>query len=150
MNTVEVTSRGIRRPSWLPAARRFCGAALRALGADGWELSVLVAGDRIVRELNRSYRGVDEATDVLSFSQLEGPAVPGATPVHEGLAGDVVVSLPTAKRLAAEAGAPLEQEIRRLLVHGILHLRGMDHEGDSGEMLVLQEQLLGRVRGRLF
>ncbi len=146
MNTVQVTSRGISRPAWLPAVRRYCRAVLAALATDGWELSVLVAGDEVMRELNRSYRGIDAATDVLSFSQAEGEPVPSAVEA----AGDIVIALPTAERQAAEAGVTLEEELRRLLVHGILHLKGLDHPEGSHEMLEMQDDLLGQVEERLF
>jgi probable rRNA maturation factor len=146
MNTVQVTSQGIERPPWLSGVRRYCRAVLSALSTDGWELSVLVAADELMRDLNRSYRGIDAATDVLSFSQAEGGSVPSALDV----AGDIVIALPTAQRQATDAGVPIEEELRRLLVHGILHLRGMDHPEGSDEMLALQDDLLGRVKERLF
>ena len=146
MNPVQVGWDGIERPPWLPGVRRFCRAALRALGVEGWELSVLVTGDELVSDLNRRYRGIDATTDVLSFSQLEGEAIPAAATV----AGDVVISLPTTERQAREAGVPLEEELRRLLVHGILHLKGMDHPQGSDEMLAVQEALLSRLKERLF
>lgn len=146
MNTVQVTSRGIDRPPWLAGIRRYCRAVLAELATDGWELSVLVAGDDLMRDLNRGYRGIDRPTDVLSFSQAEGEPVPSTVEV----AGDIVIALPTAQRQAIEADVPLEQELRRLLVHGILHLKGMDHPEGSDEMLSLQDRLLERVEERLF
>ncbi len=148
MNRVQVTCRGIPRPRWLPGAGRFCRAALEALAIDGWELSVLVAGDEEVRDLNRSYRGIDAPTDVLSFSQTEGAPVPRGAP--RTAAGDIVISLPTAEQQAAGAGVPVEEELRRLLVHGILHLKGLDHGPGSVEMISLQEALLDRLEERLF
>jgi len=148
MNSVHVTWQEIDRPSWLAGVGRFCRAVLRALAIDGWELSVLVAGDESLRELNRRYRGIDAATDVLSFSQVEGEAPPGRSRTEA--AGDIVISLPTARRQAAGAGVPFEQELRRVLVHGILHLNGMDHAEGSGEMLSRQESLLEGLTERLF
>ncbi len=146
MNTVLVTSKAIERPPWLAAVRRYCRRVLAALATDGWELSVLVTGDELARQLNRSYRGIDAPTDVLSFSQAEG----GALPPSSAVAGDIVIALPTAERQALRAGVPLEQELRRLLVHGILHLKGMDHARGSRRMLALQERVLARVEERLF
>jgi probable rRNA maturation factor len=148
MNAIQVACRGIERPPWLAAIRRFCRAALRELATKGWELSVVLADDSFVRELNRTYRGIDASTDVLSFSQAEGEPVPAGG--DSCVAGDVVVALPTTERQAAAAGVPLEQELRRLLVHGILHLKGMDHPDGSTEMLALQEKVLERVAERLF
>jgi probable rRNA maturation factor len=77
-----------------------------------------------MRALNNSWRGKDKSTDVLSFSQVEGMAVPPGGP-H--LLGDVVISMPTAARQAVARGHTLEEEMARLLVHGILHLLGHDH-----------------------
>ena len=154
MNAVQVTSQGIERPRWLPAVRRYCRAVLAALATEGWELSVLIAADDVMRGLNRSYRGIDAPTDVLSFSQAEGESMPsavgGGAAGARQVAGDVVIALPTAERQAAEAGVGLEEELRRLLVHGILHLNGMDHPEGSREMLLLQDDLLDRVEERLF
>lgn len=84
----------------------------------GGELSLVLTTDRRIRKLNRDYRGKDKATDVLSFPQ--DPAL--------GLLGDVVVSLDTARRQAKERGLSLSDELVRLLVHGVCHLRGFDHE----------------------
>jgi probable rRNA maturation factor len=148
MNRVQVACRGIRRPRWIAGVGRFCRATLHELAIDGWELSVLLAGDDTVRELNRGWRGIDAPTDVLSFSQTEGVPVPRGAP--RTAAGDIVISLPAAERQAAAAGVPVEQELRRLLVHGILHLKGMDHGAGSVEMIPLQEALLERLEERLF
>jgi probable rRNA maturation factor len=91
---------------------------LRALGRDGGELSILLVGDKAIRRLNRMWRGKDVATDVLSF--------PAAGPGP--LLGDVVISVDTARRVAAEEGRPLADELDRYLAHAILHLLGHDHE----------------------
>jgi probable rRNA maturation factor len=150
VNSVHVACRGVTRPPWLRVVGRYCRAVLHELGTRGWELSVMIADDEVVRELNRSYRGIDKSTDVLSFSQTEGEAVPAAEGRGSLAAGDIVISLPTTERQAMAAGVPLDEELRRLLIHGILHLKGMDHHGKSDEMLRLQEQLMSRIGVRLF
>jgi probable rRNA maturation factor len=110
--------------------------AARALAAEGvsapHELSVVLADDALIRELNRTHRDTDAPTDVLSFSQREGPAfaAPEGTAPH---LGDVVVSLETARRQAAEHGVAYADEVEHLLVHGILHLLGYDHEAAQEE-----------------
>jgi probable rRNA maturation factor len=111
-------------------AKRF----LAALGVRG-ELSILLVGDAGIRRLNRTWRSKDRPTDVLSFAGLEG----------SGIIGDIVVSLETAERQAAERSAPLSDELARLLAHGILHLRGHDHETpeDACRMAAAELQLLG-------
>jgi probable rRNA maturation factor len=127
----------------LEDCRRFAAAALRELGAADWELSILVCTDPFIRSLNRRYRGLDEPTDVLSFSQDSPPGARGQRKV----AGDIVISLDTLARNAEREGESRETELKRLLIHGMLHLQGLDHpeEGDS-EMLRLQESLLERLR----
>ncbi|MGD0798474.1 MAG: rRNA maturation RNase YbeY [Acidobacteriaceae bacterium] len=115
---------------------RFLGRARRAAGVAG-EVDVLLAGDRTLRRLNREFGGKDKATDVLSF-----PA--GASAVFFGgreLAGDLAISLETAGRQARVQGHTLEEEVKVLLLHGVLHLAGMDHETDEGEMEVREGEL---------
>ncbi len=102
---------------------------LRAIGLPDAEVSVLFTGDRAIQSLNRRYRGLDRATDVLSFSLQEGPA-PHLRTNH---LGDIVIAVPTALRQARQEGHSLRQEIERLLVHGLLHLAGYDHEQGVAE-----------------
>lgn len=108
----------------------------RAAGGreSGAEVSVLFCGDRRMRGLNRRYRGKDRSTDVLAF-----PAGPGP------LLGDIVVSVPYARRQARRRGEPSSREVDRLVVHGFLHLLGYDHETDRGEMDALEARLRGRL-----
>ena len=105
---------------------RFLACAAQAIGLGG-EVSVLLAGDERIRALNRDFRGKDHSTDVLSF-----PAAPAF--VGAGQAGDLAISLETASRQAAEYGHPLETEVKLLMLHGLLHLAGFDHESDAGQM----------------
>jgi probable rRNA maturation factor len=110
-----------------PRRRELARFLRRAIDATGLteEVSVLLTGDEAIRTLNRKYRRKDKATDVLSF-----PAAESA----EGIAGDLVISLETALRQAEECGHTLEMEICILLLHGLLHLAGYDHEADDGAM----------------
>lgn len=103
----------------LPRAlvERRARSMLAALGLRTAEWSIVLTGDERVRELNRVYRKKDKPTDVLAFPQDD-----------EKLLGDVVVSVPTAARQAAAAGHALADEITMLLAHGLLHLRGWDHD----------------------
>ena len=116
---------------------RFLKSAQAAVGLEG-EVDVLLAGDRTLRRLNRDYRGKDKATDVLSF-----PAAKELTGEH---GGDLAISLDTAKRQADEHGHTLRDEVRVLLLHGLLHLSGMDHETDRGEMAEREGALRERLR----
>ncbi len=111
----------------------------------GAVISILFVGDEKMRELNRTYRGIDRTTDVLSFSQLEGPS-----PSEEAAdLGDIVISPAQAKRQAAEIGKSLDQEIALLLIHGLLHLIGYDHEKNryqAGKMRQKEKELLSAVQ----
>jgi probable rRNA maturation factor len=117
------------------AARIVRTAATRQLtraGASG-ELSVFLVGDGRMRRLNRSFRGKDRPTDVLSFPQ--GGA----------LVGDVVISVDTARRQAREGGWTLARELQQLVAHGILHCLGHDHDDERGarSMAAAERRLLG-------
>lgn len=117
---------------------RFLGEAQRAVKLRG-AVDVLLADDKTLRRLNREFRGKDKATDVLSFPAAEELA--GAS--H---AGDLAISLDTAARQAQEHGHSLRDEVRVLLLHGLLHLSGMDHETDRGEMAAREAELRERLR----
>ena len=110
---------------------------LRVLGCENQELSVLLTDDRKIRTLNKQYRGQDRATDVLSFSQNDEEEE--SKPSYH-LMGDVVISAVTAKRQAAEHGLTLEEEIVLLLIHGILHLLGFDHERSNEEACHMKQK----------
>jgi probable rRNA maturation factor len=120
-------------------------AILAALGLDGAELSVVLCDDATIWPLNRDWRGKDRPTDVLAFAQREGVAVPGGDQVL----GDVVISVETARRQAAERGHSVGREVRVLLVHGICHLVGYDHEDDAdAEVMEAKErELLAALGG---
>ncbi len=98
-------------------------AMMQARNLETEEASFLLTDDKQIHELNRQYRGFDKPTDVLAFALNEGEY--GA--ISQGLLGDVVVSVPTAKRQAREAKRPLVDEVTMLLAHGLLHLLGYDH-----------------------
>lgn len=102
----------------------FLRQAIEATGLEG-EVGVLLTSDDTIRKLNRQYRRKDKPTDVLSFPAAE---------IANGAAGDLMISLETALRQAEERGHPLEMEIKVLLLHGLLHLAGYDHERDDGTM----------------
>lgn len=110
-------------PVRIAAFAEFVLARQRRPGA---QATVMLVGDRAMRALNRRWRGKDQTTDVLSFSQLEGEG--GG--LHPEVLGDVVVSVPTARRQAREGRCCLAAELDRLVAHGLLHLLGYEHEGD--------------------
>src|SRR5271163_2910928 len=122
------------RGKTLPAAsalgkrdlNRFLVKATEALGLAG-DFSVLLTGDEQLRAMNLQFRGVDKPTDVLSF-----PALPEAANCGQG--GDLAISLETAALQAADHGHSLQMEVKILILHGLLHLAGYDHERDQGQM----------------
>jgi rRNA maturation RNase YbeY len=108
-----------------PTIRKYVLWLLNYLGCADKELSVVFGNDRLLQELNRTYRHKDKATNVLAFPQYPTYA---NEPTQHTLLGDVVVSLPTAAREAQALQQPLEHRVVYLVVHGVLHLLGYDHE----------------------
>lgn len=97
-------------------------------------VTIRIAGSGEVRALNRKYRRRDYATDVLSFPV--GEKLPGGF-----YAGDILICRPVAVKQARQNDQSVEKELLLLMIHGLLHLQGRDHEKDQGEMLLLQQQL---------
>jgi probable rRNA maturation factor len=127
--------------------RSLAALARRALAAEdvaaGTSISIVVTDDVTVRDLNKRFLGIDAATDVLSFG------LGGRTKfVGSGRElGEVIISYAAASRQAREARHPVEDELAHLLVHGVLHLLGYDHERDRDErrMRAREESILGRA-----
>ena len=111
------------------AVRADAEQVLEAMAESGAELVVSLVGDTEIHALNRDYRGKDRPTDVLAFAMREGEP----TPDGEDVLGDVVISLDTAARQADDRGVSIAAEVRDLLIHGILHLLGYDHEISANE-----------------
>ena len=123
----------------LPSARtlsRFLSEAQAEVRLRG-EVSVLLTTDHAIRRLNRQFRRVNKATDVLSF--------PAPKLTAGEVAGDLCISVPTALRQAREQGHALAVEIKVLILHGLLHLAGFDHEADHGQMARRERILRGRL-----
>jgi len=112
--------------------------AQKAVGLLG-QVTVLLTTDATIRDLNRRFRGKDEATDVLSF--------PATNPLQsqKEIAGDVAISVETARKQAAEQGHMLGVELKVLILHGLLHLAGYDHEADAGKMQRRERQLRAKL-----
>ena len=138
---------GMNEPVWFSRIEEFVKKILQKAGYDGEELSILFCDDVFIHNLNKEYRNIDASTDVLSFEAGE------EYEDDEGQwysAGDIVISLDTLPKNAEYFEVDKNTEFKRLLIHGVLHLNGMDHgeehiEKDvepSCEMLVLQEKIL--------
>jgi probable rRNA maturation factor len=120
-----------------PTLTRFLNRARAAVGVRG-AVDVLLADDQTLRHLNKTFRNKNKPTDVLSF-----PAPSAFATKH---AGDLAISLETAARQAATHGHPLPDEIKILILHGLLHLSGEDHETDNGEMAAREATLRRELR----
>lgn len=130
--------------------RRLVETLLEEVGELSSEFGLSLIGDRRMRRLNREFRGKNRTTDVLAFAVREGRA-PHATRITARLLGDVVISVPTAMRQASEAERSLDEELVVLLIHGLLHLCGYDHERSEREARRMQrrERLIRRRLGRV-
>jgi probable rRNA maturation factor len=129
---------------------------LAEIGESGSSVSLTLVRDRAIRRLNREHRGKDAPTDVLSFpifapeafdrTARTRPVAPLRGP--ERMLGDIVVSVDTAARQAADYDAPLEREVQRLLIHSVLHLAGHDHlEPQERQVMEAEERRLARAIG---
>ncbi len=138
---IEVVNRQRRRKIVAKRWRDFAEKAMRAIGGDKQGATIVFVSDKLIRDLNRRFRGKDYATDVLSF-RLEAEAF--ELPKQTDL-GEVVISVERAIEQAKQNSLSFSGEVKQLILHGLLHLAGYDHETDDGEM----NRLELRVRRRL-
>ena len=145
--SVEVAVEGVPAPSWRGRLRPFCQRVMREVKASQWELSVLLCDDKRMKELNQRYRGKDSTNDVLSFPGKARRA-PGAGALEGAeVSGDIAISVAMLQSNARRFGVTDEEELKRLLIHGILHCAGMDHGTGKGRgMLALQQRLLDTLK----
>jgi len=108
---------------------------LTAIGRLEASATIAFVSDQKIRALNKQFRGIDKATDVLSFPSDEPDQL-----------GDIAISVATAFRQAKENGLTLDEEIAQLILHGLLHLNGYDHETDNGEMNRLELKLRKKLK----
>lgn len=132
MTTVDITGSVPRFPKRDIAT--FAHRVLRHLKVKSDDLAIAFVDDAAMRKLNRDFRRKDKTTDVLTF--------PGDDPTH---LGDIVISIDQARRQAADEKHSLATEVRYLIVHGILHALGYDHETDEGEMNALEMKVRAKV-----
>jgi probable rRNA maturation factor len=135
---IEVVTRQRRRPVDAERWRRFAERALKKIGVDrATDATLVFVSDRTMRDLNRRFRRRNSTTDVLSFPSLQDDfeKLKGAS------LGEVVISLEQAEKQARENGLDFENEVEQLVLHGLLHLCGYDHETDRGEMNALELRL---------
>jgi probable rRNA maturation factor len=146
VNRVEVSAEEVPLPPWNRRAGSFILKVLDFIHRDGWDLSVVFCDNSYIRSLNARFRRKDEPTDVLSFALGETLEEDGE---RRYLPGDIVISLETLAENARYFQVSEDEELRRLLIHGVLHLDGLDHDSNEEKepMLQLQERLLAELAG---
>lgn len=147
MNRVEILYNGVERTDKDKKIRLLCSRIFDIMEIKNWELSVVVCDDNFIRELNRNYKGKDEPTDVLSFPQAGFDFKSSRNKKH--YAGDIIISVESLAKNSGEFNVDINEEFSRLLIHGILHLKGYIHEDNSPQqdMLKLQEDLIKMLPG---
>lgn len=150
MNKVDISAEAVDLPVWDKAAKKFILKTLAKIHRVNWDISILFCNNAFIQELNERYRQKKESTDILSF--------PISETIHENgkeryIAGDIVISLESLPENAERFGISQDEELRRLLVHGILHLDGLEHtihdisaDALAAEpMLFLQEHIISEL-----
>jgi probable rRNA maturation factor len=141
---VSVGCEQVEPPSWLDRYREFVETLLVSQRYGHWNISIVLTDNDTIQRYNSAYRGQEYPTDILSFCQAEGIVFPDS---GEGRweAGDLIISLEEVSRNAEEFGSSFEEELRRVTIHGVLHLAGYTHRSNTLEkepMLQWQEQLV--------
>ena len=134
---IDVLNRQRRHKVNAEGWRKFADEALKVIGADNRDATIVFVSDAGIRKLNRQFRGKDFATDVLSFPARPEPFETDA----KANLGEIAVSLDRAQVQAEDNGLTLVNEVEQLILHGLLHLCGYDHETDNGEMNRLELKL---------
>jgi len=147
MNKATVNTEEILQPSWKDSVSGYALNVLEEIKRDNWELSILLCGDKTITKLNAQYRNKNEPTDILSFN-LGETVQEGDKTVY--LPGDIVISIDTMRENAEYFSTSEDEELRRLIIHGILHLDGMNHETNEQNepMLLLQEEILKKLEDK--
>jgi probable rRNA maturation factor len=124
--------------------QEWISSVLKEVEREGFSLSLLFTDDEKIQELNRDFRGKDMATDVLSFSQMEGEEFG----FENHFLGDIVIAVPYVTKQAQGLGHSVFEEVRYLILHGILHLMGYDHdENEDCEMSRLEKSIYKKLTG---
>lgn len=142
---------GMEAPAWIEKVEPFVQKVMEMQGYDGEEVSILFCSDAFVQNLNNEYREIDAPTDVLSFEN--GESYIDCDDVEWVSVGDIAISLDTLPKNAAYFEVPEDEELKRLLVHGLLHLHGLDHGEEHVEkgvepvcqMLKIQKNIMKSV-----
>jgi probable rRNA maturation factor len=149
MTRIEVFKEGIKLPYkniTKQAIKKIAILTAERLDIQNAFITIIVTDDAYIQNINREFRGLNEPTDVISFSNRENP-FPEVDPSQEEI-GDIYISLERAERQSIECRETLLDEVKRLVIHGMLHLLGYDHErSDEDEALMLQkeEEIIGFI-----
>jgi probable rRNA maturation factor len=138
---IEVVSRQRRRKIDCEQWQVFAEQALKAIGKAGQDATIAFVSDRQIKILNKRFRGLAKPTDVLSFPAADDEFAQTSQPSL----GDIAISVGRAQSQAVENGLTFEKEIAQLILHGLLHLCGYDHETDKGQMNRLELRLRSQM-----
>lgn len=153
MNKILVSvEENLEEPSWLKNVENFSQKVLQEMSFENEEISILFCGDAFIQTLNRKYRNIDAPTDVLSFEN--GIEYEDEDGVKWKIAGDIAISLETLPKNAEYFEVAQDEELKRLLVHGLLHLNGYDHGEEHVEknkeplceMLKIQKKIMENLK----
>jgi probable rRNA maturation factor len=125
--------------------KKIIAATLNYLEIDNVIVTLILTNDEAIAQINKTYRKKKCPTDVISFAYREAPMPQGATKEH---LGDIFISMETAQRQASEYEVTLKEELKRLLVHGVLHLVGYDHEQSAYKKRIMQkkeDEIMGKI-----
>lgn len=143
MNDITLMYQNIEAVEFEEGLLAFVNSVLEYLGIDQWEFSLTLCDNPYIQELNSTYREKDTPTDVISFVMSDEPFPSGIAEDFYS-AGDIIISLEYVEENSKYFKVTYEEELKRVLIHGILHLKGMDHETNEPEeeMLIEQERVL--------
>lgn len=145
MQEILILFRDIPQPFKPEAVKELCEHALEQLSVSDYDISVVFTNDAVIRKYNKEFRMIDEATDVLSFPVSESP-----DEKNNILTGDIMISMDSLFKNCKNFNVWEGEELKRLLVHGLMHLAGHEHSSNDFEkedMLRVQEQLVKKLSG---
>ncbi len=148
MNEITYIYQDLEEISWEAKLDNFINMVLGYLNISNWEMSITLCNNSYIKDINRQYRDKDYPTDVISFVMSDEPFPSSEMENELYTAGDIIVSLEFVKENSEYFNVPFEEELKRVLIHGILHLYGMDHETNDPkeEMLIKQEVILNQIK----
>lgn len=147
MNEITLMYQNIEEKSWENNFLTFVDSVLKELTIDKWEFSITLCDDSYIHTINREYRDKDKPTDVITFVMSDEPFPMEVFEEELYSAGDIIISLDTVKENSTYFKVEEEEELKRVIIHGILHLKGLDHTTNNAdeEMLILQEKILSAL-----